>query len=477
MIYHGPERIGDGEEMRILLISPPSQSIVKEVVGAAGPPLGLAYLAAVARDIGWDVRIIDGLAEEPSMDAIAREVRRLSPEVVGLTATTATILDAYEVARVVKENSPETLVVIGGPHATFMADEILRECPYIDLVVRGEGEETLGEILKRVERGRGFSDVAGITYREGGVIRENPPRPLISDLDRLPIPAYDLLPMERYQVEGVRFSAIMTSRGCPYNCVFCSSSLQFGRRWRAHSVDRVLEELRLMVEEFKVREIEFLDDTFTLDSRRAVEIARGIVREGLDISWSASSRVNTFNREVGGEMRRAGAHTIYFGIESGSERTLEFIGKGISRRQAMDAVRAAKDVKLNALGSFVIGFPYETEEEVRETIRFANRVGVDLAQFTVATPYPGTRLWEIALRENLLLTRDWRRYTTLDVVMRNIYMTPQRLKSLLLWAYIAFYLHPKRVLKDLFARRGFILRRAVPAAIQYLKKYISGSWE
>jgi len=463
--------------LRILLISPPAQSAVKTVVGATGPPLGLAYLASVAREVGWKPKIIDGLAEEPTQRQIAEIVKRSSPDVVGLTATTATVLDAYEVARIVKEISPETLVMIGGPHATFMAEEVLRECPHIDLVVRGEGEITLKEILERIEKGREFYDVAGITYRKRELVKENPPRPLISNLDDLPYPAYDLLPMEKYVVEGIRFAAIMTSRGCPYNCVFCSSSLQFGKKWRAHSVKRVIDELKLLVEKFKVREIEFLDDTFTLNMKRAIEIAKNIVKEKLDISWSASSRVNTFNREVGEAIHRAGAHTVYFGIESGSERTLKFIGKGISKRQAIDAVKAAKDSKLNALGSFVIGFPYETEEEIRETIRFANKVGVDLAQFTVATPYPGTRLWQIAVENNLLLTRNWRKYTTLDVVMKNIYLTPQKLKKLLLWAYIVFYLHPKRVLKDIFINKGFILKRAVPAAFRFLKRYVTGFWE
>ena len=176
-------------------------------------------------------------------------------------------------------------------------------------------------------------------------------------------------------------------------------------------------------------------------------------------------------------MHRAGAHTVYFGIESGSEKTLKFIGKGITRRQAIDAVKAAKDSGLNALGSFVIGFPYETEEDIKKTIRFANKVGVDLAQFTIATPYPGTRLWEIAVKKNLLLTRNWRKFTTVDVVMRNIYLTPQRIKRLFLQAYLAFYLHPRRVLKDIFQRKGFILRRAIPAAFKFIKRMIMGLWE
>lgn len=451
--------------------------MVKEILGASGPPLGLAYLAAVAEEQGWKVRIIDGLTEGLSMQDIAGIIRSLQPEIAGITATTPAIYDAYEIARIVKEHSPNSLVLLGGPHATFMAHEVLEECPYIDVVVRGEAEETLKEILERIERGGDLSGVAGITYRAGDRIRENPLRGLIDDLDSLPIPAYNLLPMEKYVVDRVRYAAIVTSRGCPYGCIFCSSSLQFGKRWRAHSPERVLEELMILRYDYGAREIEFLDDTFTLKMSRAEEISRMIVSEGLDISWSASSRVNTFSRSLGEAMRRAGAHTIYFGIESGSDKTLRLIGKGITRRQAVDAVKAARNSGLNALGSFIIGFPHEGEEDIRATIKFADKVGVDLAQFTIATPYPGTRLWEIAVKENLLLTRNWRKFTTLDVVMRSLYLTPERIKKLLLWAYITFYLNPRRVLRDLIVNRCFILRRAIPGAIRYLRRALQKAWE
>lgn len=463
--------------MKILFVAPPTQSVVKEVLGAGGPPLGLAYLAAVAREEGWETKIIDALNEDLSFQDLARRIHGFDPDVVGVTATTSMILDAYEVARIAKEVNRDTFVILGGPHATFMAREVLRECPYLDLVVRGEGEETLRELLKRLRKGRSPEDVLGVTYRKNDIIKDNPPRPLIRDLDSIPIPAYDLLPMDRYVVEGIRFGAVMTSRGCPYNCIFCSSSLQFGKKWRAHGVERVIEELRILTEKFGVKEIEFLDDTFTLNPKRVEKISEKIIEEKLDVSWSASSRVNTFNYKIGCGMRRAGAHTIYFGIESGSDRTLQFIGKGISKRQSIDAVKTAKQAGLRTLGSFVIGFPYETEAEIRETIKFANKVGVDLAQFTIATPYPGTRLWEIALKEKLLLTRNWRKFTTVDVVMKNLYLTPQKVKKLFLWAYITFYLHPRRVIEDVFKNRGFILKRAIPAAFRFIKRSILGLWE
>lgn len=452
------------------MISPPAQSVVKQVIGTAAPPLGLAYLASITRELGCDVKIIDSLAEDLTLRDIKAKITKFYPDVVGVTATTSMIYDAYDVAAVAKEVNPNAMVVIGGPHATFMASEILQECKHIDVVVRGEGELTFRELLmKLMKNDWDFRDVLGITYRVNDKVRENPPRPLIQNLDYVPLPAYDLLPMDRYRIGKLKFGAIITSRGCPYTCVFCSSSLQFGKKWRGHSVDRVLEELRILRYEYGRQEIEFLDDTFTLNKKRVLAIAEKIIEEGLDITWSASSRVNTFSREVGSAMNRAGAHTIYFGIESGSERTLEFIDKRITKEQAMDAAKAAKESGLRALGSFIIGFPYETEEDIRATIKFSNKVGVDLAQFTIATPYPGTKLWDLAVKENLLLTRNWRKFTTVDVVMKNLYLTPEKIKKLFLWAYLNFYLNPKRALEDLIKNKGFILRRAVPTAFRFLK--------
>ena len=449
--------------MKVMLISPPASSAVKEVLGTTGPPLGLAYLASIARLEGHDAVIVDSLAEGIDLRELKLRIRSFYPDMIGITATTSMIPDAYDVARVAKEVNPDITVLIGGPHVTFLPEETLDECKYIDIVVRGEGELIFRELLRK----RDLREVRGITYRDGEIIKSNPAMPLVPNLDEIPIPAYDLLPMHLYRFGNLRFGTLITSRGCPFDCIFCSSSLQFGKKWRAHSKERVMEELRILHYEYGVGEVEFLDDTFTLDRKRAKEISREIVKEGLDISWTASSRVNTFDLETGREMKRAGAHTIYFGIESGSQKVLDLIGKGITIEQSISAVKNAKKAKLRALGSFIIGFPEETEEDIKKTIEFSKRVGVDLAQFTIATPYPGTRLWSIASKMGLLLTKDWRKYTTLDVVMKSFYLTERQIKRMLNWAYISFYLRPKMILIDLIRNRGFILRRAVPAALKF----------
>ncbi|MCU4140049.1 MAG: Radical SAM superfamily enzyme YgiQ [Methanophagales archaeon] len=454
--------------MQILLLSPPTISAVKAVVGTTGPPLGLAYLASMVRD-EHDVRIVDSLAEDYNYGDVERIIKKYDPDVVGITSTTSMIPDAYAIAKIAKRYNENVKIVMGGPHVTFLPERTFQECPYIDFIVRGEGELTFRELIDSLERDRDPSNILGLSINLRDKVRNNPPRPLIKDIDTIPMPSYDLLPMEKYQANGVRFGTVMTSRGCPFNCAFCSSSLQFGKRWRGHSDSRVIEELKHLHEKYRIREIEFLDDTFTLNKHRAIRIARRIVKEGLDISWSASSRVDTFTEEVAEAMKKSGCHTIYFGIESGSRKTLNFIGKGITPEQSISAVKKAKRHKLRALGSFVIGFPEETKEDIKKTIKFSKKVGVDFAQFTIATPYPGTRLWKYASAKKLILTFDWRKYTTLDPVMKLKNFTSQQITKLLQKAYISFYLRPSFLIKDLISRKGFILRRAIPKAIKMAK--------
>ncbi|WP_297475675.1 radical SAM protein [Thermococcus sp.] len=447
--------------MKVLLILPPTDSAIKRVVGTTGPPLGLAYLASMIRE-EHDVRIIDGIAEDLTFEDVMKILKRYDPDMVGITATTSAIYDAYAVAKIAKNLNENVFVVMGGPHVTFTPELTMRECPCIDAVVRGEGELTFKELVDAVDKGRSLKGILGLSYQEeNGKIRNEPPRPLIQNVDDIPIPSYDLLPMDKYIADKTPFGTIMTSRGCSFNCAFCSSSLQFGKRWRGHSVDRVIEELSILRYDYGRREIEFLDDTFTLNKVRAVKIAEAIKREGLDITWTASSRVNTFNEKVAKAMKAGGCHTVYFGIESGSQKTLDFIGKGITPEQSLEAVKTAKKAGLQALGSFIIGFPEETREEVETTTKFAKKVGVDFAQFTIATPYPGTRLWTYAIQNNLLLTRNWRKYTTIDPVMKLKHFTPEGIAKMLRRAYLSFYLRPKVLLKDLLERHGFILKRAI----------------
>ena len=446
--------------MKVLLISPPTESAVRRVMGETMPPLGLAYLASMVKD-EHNVKIIDSIAEGYEMEDVARIIRDSDPDIVGLTATTSMMPDAYEVAKIAKGINENARIILGGPHATFVPERTMQECPQVDFIVRGEGEYTFKELVYVLGNGADFKDIKGLTFKKNGKIISNPPRKLIEDIDRIPIPSYDLLPMKKYKSGKVEFATIITSRGCPFNCIFCSSSLQFGKKWRGHSVKRTMEELSILRNEYGKTEVEFLDDTFTLSKPRAVAIANKIREEGLDISWTASSRVDTFSTEIANTMKKGGAHTVYFGLESGSQKTLDFIGKGITPEKSGLAVKNAREAGLHALGSFVIGFPEENWEDVNETIKFSKKVGVDFAQFTIATPYPGTKLWSYALKEKLLLTMNWKRFTTLEPVMKLKYITASQIAKALKLAYLKFYLRPKTLGRDLIKDKGFIFRKAM----------------
>ncbi len=447
--------------MRILLLSPPTNSAIKSVIGVTGPPLGLAYLASMARLQGDDVKIIDSLAMNYSFDNVASEIKNYDPDLVGITSTTSMMPDAYKVASLSKEYNNNIKVVMGGPHVTFTPELTLTESENVDYVISGEGEIIFSNLLQYLKGKKDIRDINGLAYRNNG-IKVNRPEVLIKNVDEIPMPSIDLLPMDKYTADGKKFGTIMTSRGCPYNCIFCSSSLQFGKIWRGHSTERVMKELERLVYEYNIHEIEFLDDTFTLNMKRAVEISKMIKEEKLDIRWSASARVNLFNDEIAHAMKEGGAHTIYFGIESGNQSTLDFIGKGIKLEQAISSVQKGNDAGLNTLGSFIIGFPNDTVDDVKNTIKFSKKVKVKLAQFTIATPYPGTRLWDLAKLNNLIKTMDWRKYTTLSPVMKLQNFTDETILKWLGKAYMNFYLRPMYLLQDLIKDHGFIFKRIIP---------------
>lgn len=455
--------------MRVLFVLPPSKFALKEAAGITALPLGLAYLASVLEREGHKVKVLDCPTLEYDLKDLEREIKGFSPQVMGITSTTSTIYDAYKVARLTKEISPKAVVVIGGPHVSFTAEQTLRECPFIDVVVRGEGETTTEELITCLEEGQPLEEVRGISFRKDEKVVETENRPFIENLDELPFPAYHLLPMDRYKVGRHHFANIITSRGCPFSCIFCSSSQLCGKRWRARSPENVIEELKVLKYEYNISEVEFLDDTFTLNSPRAEKICDLMIRENLNLSWSASSRVNTLTQRLANKMRKAGCHTIYLGIESGSQKILDLIQKGTNLVQVERAVEILKGAKINVLGSFIIGIPGETIKSIKKTIKFAKKLNLNFAQFSICTPYPGTKLFDIAREKGFLLTRDWSKYTILDPVMKTPGILSKELKRWLLKAYLSFYLRPKFFLEQAKRRDLFFFRKALKAGLNYIR--------
>jgi len=454
--------------MKVCLISPPYNSAVKSVVGVSSPPLGLAYIASMLRQ-NHEVKIIDSNILNYTLEDVEKELQSFNPDIVGITSVTPSIYEAYKVAETAKKVNEDCTVVLGGPHATFMPKRTMEECKYIDVIVKGEGEETTKELIENIEKGASLNEVKGITFREENEIIDSEPRPFIKNIDEIPFPSRDLLPMHLYQVNGVKYTTMLTSRGCPFKCSFCSSSRLFGGYWRGRSPENVLEEMKIVYEKYRIRNIEFMDDTFTLNQERAEEICDGIIKEGWDISWGASSRVDTLSKKLVEKMKKAGCWILFLGIESGSQKILDTIGKRITLEQVKKAVKILKDAEIQVLGSFIIGFLQDTTETIKETIKFAKSLNLDYAEFSILTPYPGTPIFDYAKKNNMLLTEDWSKYTAVEPIVKIAGASEREVKALFQKAYITFYLRPKIVMGWLKNKQFSFMKSGIRALMNYLE--------
>jgi magnesium-protoporphyrin IX monomethyl ester (oxidative) cyclase len=438
---------------KVLLAVPPGcdKLEVYQVMGLRAPPLGLAWIASVLERRGHEVKIVDSPTLGLSIGDFVKIVESWSPDVVGLSSLTPTIRLAYKAAKAVKAVDEDIKVVVGGVHATFMWREVLEECPYVDYVVLGEGEETMSQLIEALEkeaRPRGISGIA-LRNESGEAVMTGPWRPV--DLERLPPPARHLLPMDRYTVfdKPVRVVHIMASRGCPYGCIFCATSYYFGRRVRFRRVEQVLDEMAECIDKYKTKTFAFTDDELTINRRWFDSFLKGLRERGLDIRWTCGSRVDSVDERLLARMFSSGCTTIYFGVESGSQETIDKIGKRIDLRQAEKVFEAIRKVGGSAVATFILGFPWETVDDMKKTIKFALKLDPDYAQFTYATPYPGTPLYEMAKEHDLIVDHDWSHYTTVRPVMRGFHFGIEEVEALFKEAYTKFYVRLKFLVRQI----------------------------
>jgi radical SAM superfamily enzyme YgiQ (UPF0313 family) len=447
---------------RVAFVNPLDTSLASRGLGLKAPPLNLMYLAAAVERAGFSPHIIDANLLNAPPDRVAGIIERLRPDLVGLTATTATISKAFQYVKKIRAAVPECFIFIGGPHVTFLPAETLAGCPELDAVVIGEGEETVTELaISFSTTDPHWPDaIRGIAYRQQDKNTEQiistPARPLIQNLDDIPFPARHLVPFSEYKLfnKNAPVGFMITSRGCTFACKYCASSHLMGRKFRARSPKNVVDEVEELTSTFHVDTIEFLDDNFMLDRARALNIAQEIQSRGLDVSFVASSRVNEVNPGALRRLKQAGLSTIYYGVESGSSRILELMNKRITLSQAETAVRIAKDCGISVITSFILGYPGETYEDMDATIRFAVHLDPDFAQFTILTPYPGTPIFQELRGKNLLATDDWNRYTVTEPVIQyeSYGLTSKKVSRKLKEAYLRFYLRPGY----LFTRPGML---------------------
>jgi len=462
--------------MRVLLSMPPDihDLEIYRVVGFNAPPLGLAWIAAVLEKAGHKVKIIDTPTLKTTTDEFIEEVKSWKPDVVGISVQTPTAPKAYDAITRLKEEVPDTPVIVGGSHPTFMYEEALRR--NADVVVRFEGEYTTLELINVLER-EGLSydalkRVKGLAFRtkdNGIVVTER--RPYISDLDKLPWPARHLLPMDRYTVFGkpVKVAHVMASRGCPYGCAYCSTSYFWGRRIRFRSAENVADEIEYLVSKHGVKSVVFTDDELTVNRRFVYGLVKEVKERGLDVTFACGSRVDHVDRDYLKFLYENGFTTLYFGVESASQETLDRIGKGITVDQAIKVFEQIKEINGFAAGSFILGFPWETLDDMKRTVELAVKLDPSYAQFTVLTPYPGTPIYDFAVKNNLIVDHDWEHYTTIKPVMRGFHFTTKELGRMLVYAYRKFYFRLSFLLRELRAGRlkdllsilGRELRRAL----------------
>jgi len=438
--------------MEVLLVNPPDiKSKYKDVLGLTAPPLGLAYIGAVLEENDVKVTILDAPALDMDFQGYQRELANKHVDLLGVQTTTPTIKQALTVGKITKELYPECMVTMGGYHANFMPEQVLRENDFVDVVVRNEGEFATLELVDAIENEKPLRNIDGINYRDGDRLVQTPKRRPIEDLDALPFPARHLLPMSEYMLFGRKqvLATMICSRGCPMGCSFCASSAMHGRRVRFRSPENAVREMEQVVDEYKVRMVGFMDDTFTLFPKWVHSFCTGIISRGIDVVWGCTARVDRFNKELLSQMWKAGCRTLLFGVESGNQTILDNVQKGTKVGQAKRAFKTAKDIGMHTIASMTLGMPGENKTTIDETIGFAKQVNPDYALFSLATPYPGTKFYELASKMGLIRIKDWTHFTLLTPVIETVDLTLRELQDTQREAFKEFYLRPNYLFKQL----------------------------
>jgi len=391
--------------MRIALVNPPNI----EHTGTFRPPINLAMLAAYVRQHGHDVRIHDfEINGKDDGQALANILMKDKPDIIGLSCLTPRYPIVVKTAKACKAISNKVITLLGGPHVAGDPEAVFYD-PAIDYAIIGEGEDALADFLDYTQAGRDVSSIPNLAFRQGNSITVNPPRPFIKDLDALPFPAWDLLDIKAY-VDPVMFKSnymgIISARGCAWDCIFCASKVVWKRIVRMRSAENLLKEIRILTSKYGIFEFMFYDDTFSIDRNRTLKICDLIKQEHLKIRFYVSLRADTIDQEIAEALKHAGCLVVFLGVESGDDDILRMTGKGITKTQICQAVKVLKAADLPVLASFILGHPGDTHRTIQATIDFAKELNTEQVRFLIAVPYPGTRLYDLALKKGVLAKPD-----------------------------------------------------------------------
>ncbi|OGV37099.1 MAG: hypothetical protein A2X48_04620 [Lentisphaerae bacterium GWF2_49_21] len=461
--------------MKIFLINPSHGEVYGKLTPPDHPHLGLAYLGAVLEAEKHQVRIIDIDAEQMSLDGLACIIKDEKPDIVGITATTPVIYSALKIAEIVKVNS-DSKTVIGGMHATLMPLECA-ENKSIDFVVFGEGEDTIVELLHCIQNKGDYSKVKGLVHKKDDKPVQNEPREPIQDLDSIPFPARYLFKNQKYTYpDALRFPAfpIITSRGCPGNCTFCTAKFMHGKRFRNRSARNILDEVEFLIKEYGAREIHIWDDNFITNRKRVFEFRDGIIKRKIKVLFSFPNgvRADFINREILQALKDMGTYSIAIGVESGNQRILDSIQKGIKLEQIENAFSLAKELHLETWGFFLLGLPEEDLKTIEETIEFAIKLDPDIAKFHILKPYPKSIVYEQLKQQGLIIDENYIHYGIhTGPVHRLPSVSQEQLLNLQKRAYRRFYMRPEKIIREISRLKSFNrLKLNFSAGISILRK-------
>lgn len=422
---------------------------------ASFPPLGILYLASVLEERGVEVSVLDQPARGFTVGDSVNWIEKENPDIVGFSTFSTSGRTAALISSRVKERNPNIVTVLGNHYATFNSERILRKYSSVDVTVRGEGEDTVVDLVSCLRNKGKLKKVQGIAFRNKKSVISTSARPLIKDLDCLPFPDRRLNDVDYHSVIAganvapKKFTSIVSSRGCVYRCRFCSCT-QFARGvWRQRSVKNTLEELHFLSSE-GYKQFIFVDDSFTLNKKRVIKLCRSMRKEKIDMEWICEGRVDNCSFEMLREIVKAGCKVLYFGIESANQRILNYFNKQTTPEQSENAVRTARKAGIDVIvGSFIVGAPDETREEIQNTIEFAQKIPIDFPQFNVLGVYPGTDIWNEFKMKELLNTEDhWETGITVSEICPTA-VPLNEIKRMIHQAFYEFVRRPSFILKQL----------------------------
>ncbi|KKS00040.1 MAG: Methyltransferase [Candidatus Magasanikbacteria bacterium GW2011_GWC2_41_17] len=463
--------------MKILLLQPlvPRHILWGKFEKGEGfvPPIGLLCLAAFLRDKGYDVLIKDAQVERLTEEDLVHYLRNGAFDVVGISTFTNSIAFSYYTAKIVKLALPGCQLVFGGVHATILPEQTLNDCPEADYIILGEGEFRMEKLLKYLEgKMIDLKEIDGVAYRRDGKNEVQPALGVIKDIDSLPLPAYDLVEMRKYVPHPSQYKTLpnyplIIQRGCPYLCNFCSAHIVHGRNVRFKSVDKVMVELRLLKEKYGAKGVYFQDSTFLINKVYISELLNRMIKEKLNLVWACNTRVNTVDPEILSLMRRAGCWMIAYGIESGNQKSLNLMKKGVTVEQNEQAVKLTKKAGIAPVCCYILCLPGENYEDSLNTVKFALKLRSQMALFYLPVPYPGTELLELCrLEGGLQPNAKWEDYSALDF-SNPVYVNPligkEKMQELLSLAYKKYYSNFVVILENVISVRS----------ITDIKKYLT----